>query len=353
MKLHHDELALSRAYTRDVSFEGLTAAQMASIEARAQELYSWYKAHPYLHNTISVLVLAFLFVLDYSVLFLLPTMFLVDGGPNATARVVLTALFCGCFHSYVMYSTSIFSVHEAFTHRVLFHRIGPISRFMHVVAAHICRLAGVDPAFYARHHLTHHDHFGTEDDGELLNFVRPRRFWRSWLPLAAIYTDFACHRPQAFTRGRTLSTVTTLSFHVACGYVLAQRYGLAYPLIAFVICFPHFGFYLDRLRQFTEHNLMPVESLNGSRSFGWGFWGMFLGGGPWGTPCHMEHHLVPYVPWYHQLMLHARLRSVLTPKQREQFLVQPIIGWPKLWWRLLRSHSRVEQSLKGRSEMAT
>ena len=49
---------------------------------------------------------------------------------------------------------------------------------------------------------------------------------------------------------------------------------------------PHFGFYLDRLRQFTEHNLMPLDNRSGARSFGIGFWGLFMGGGPWGQPCH-------------------------------------------------------------------
>ncbi len=64
---------------------------------------------------------------------------------------------------------------------------------------------------------------------------------------------------------------------------------------------PHVGFYLDRVRQFTEHNLMPLDNPNGSRSFGIGFWGLLVGGGPWGSPCHWEHHLVPSLPWYQQL----------------------------------------------------
>jgi hypothetical protein len=27
---------------------------------------------------------------------------------------------------------------------------------------------------------------------------------------------------------------------------------------------------------------------------------------------------------------------VLTPRQREQFMVQPVVGWPRLWWRIIR-----------------
>jgi fatty acid desaturase len=99
---------------------------------------------------------------------------------------------------------------------------------------------------------------------------------------------------------------------------------------------PHVGFLCDRVRQFTEHNLMPLDNKNGSRSFGWGFWGMLVGGGPWGSPCHWEHHLVPSLPWYEQLVLHRHLARLLTPKQRQQFLLEPVVGFPKLWWKLVR-----------------
>jgi fatty acid desaturase len=66
----------------------------------------------------------------------------------------------------------------------------------------------------------------------------------------------------------------------------------------------------------------------------------------------MEHHLVPEVPWYHQLMLHHHLRSLLTPQQRRQFLVPPVIGWPMLWWRLLSEPTRIEQHGKSNRSSA-
>jgi fatty acid desaturase len=96
------------------------------------------------------------------------------------------------------------------------------------------------------------------------------------------------------------------------------------------------GFFFDRLRQFSEHNLMPLDNQDGSRSFGLGFWGMLIGGGPWGSPCHWEHHLVASLPWYQQLVLHGYVKSLLTETQRKQFLLQPVVGYPKLLWRLLR-----------------
>ncbi len=54
---------------------------------------------------------------------------------------------------------------------------------------------------------------------------------------------------------------------------------------------------------------MPLDNANGSRSFGLGFWGLLVGGGPWGSPCHWEHHLVPSLPWYQQLILHRHVVS--------------------------------------------
>jgi fatty acid desaturase len=94
------------------------------------------------------------------------------------------------------------------------------------------------------------------------------------------------------------------------------KYGLAFVLLTMLVFVPHVGFLLDRLRQFTEHNLMPLDNRNGARSFGTGFWGLLVGGGPWGQPCHWEHHLVPSLPWYQQILLHQHVRRILTPRQR-------------------------------------
>jgi fatty acid desaturase len=67
-----------------------------------------------------------------------------------------------------------------------------------------------------------------------------------------------------------------------------------------------------------------------------GFWGLLVGGGPWGSPCHLEHHLVPSLPWYQQLYLHRFLKKMMTRPQREHFMLTPVVGFPLLWWRLVR-----------------
>jgi fatty acid desaturase len=118
------------------------------------------------------------------------------------------------------------------------------------------------------------------------------------------------------------------------GYFMILLYGSQFTLLTLVFFSTHFGFYVDRLRHFTEHNLMPLENKNGARSFGLGFWGLLIGGGPWGQACHWMHHLVPGIPWYQQLMLHRYAVNLLTPRQREQFMLEPFFGFPKLFWRL-------------------
>jgi fatty acid desaturase len=115
---------------------------------------------------------------------------------------------------------------------------------------------------------------------------------------------------------------------------MIKFFGLVFTLLTLVVFSTHFGFYADRLRHFAEHNLMPLENKNGARSFGLGFWGLLIGGGPWGQACHWMHHLVPGIPWYQQLQLHSYVVKILTPQQREQFMLEPVIGYPKLLWRL-------------------
>ena len=92
---------------------------------------------------------------------------------------------------------------------------------------------------------------------------------------------------------------------------------------------PHIGFYVDRMRQFTEHNLMPLENNSGARSLGVGFWGLLVGGGPWGQPCHLAHHMVASIPWYQQIMLHRYIVGLLTETQRKQFLLSLSSDFPR------------------------
>jgi fatty acid desaturase len=129
--------------------------------------------------------------------------------------------------------------------------------------------------------------------------------------------------------------------------MLYRFFGLLFIIIVFLIM-PHIGFYVDRMRQFTEHNLMPLENNSGARSLGVGFWGLLVGGGPWGQPCHLAHHMVASIPWYQQIILHRHIVGLLTETQRKQFLLKPIVGFPALLWAILRESNHFSRASAAR-----
>jgi fatty acid desaturase len=338
MVFHPEEFALARAYSQNLQFEALTDQQTKLILARSNILQRWYKTHSIIHSTISVLVIVFLFSADYWILLRLPLWFLPLGQPYPLRSILIASSVAGCLHSYLMYSLAFFTMHDGACHRVMFPTNNAVGRWMHRIGSNLCRVGGVDPEYFSKDHFAHHTKFGTEQDREFLNFVFPRRYWMSLLPLAAYtnFNDFLMHRPPTYTRSRIMSGITGMAYNGFYAYLVYRAFGGVFAIVTMVILLPHVGFYLDRLRQFTEHNLMPLENHNGARSFGLGFWGMLLGGGPWGSPCHLEHHLAASLPWYQQLRLHLYVRKILTPSQRKQFLLRPVIGWPRLWWRIVR-----------------
>jgi Fatty acid desaturase len=337
MKLHPEELNLARVYEQQLPFEPLSREQIHSIMTRGRELHRWFKNHRATHCLISLAVLTFLLGGDYLVLLRLPAVWLHPGRQNSWGPILLAGVVCGVLHCWLMYSLGTYTLHEGAAHKIIFPPLGPISRLGHFLSVHLGRVAGGVPPYYADVHMAHHAKFGTTEDSEFLNFVTPRRYWLTFLPLAVIlnYSDFVVHRPLAYTRSRVVTLFVAFAYHGLYTYLIFQSWGRGFTLLVLLL-FTHLGFYLDRLRQFTEHNLMPLDNLNGSRSLGMGFWGMLVGAGPWGSPCHWEHHLVASVPWYQQLLLHRHVVRLLTPRQRQQFLIVPLIGFPRLWWRILR-----------------
>jgi hypothetical protein len=350
MQIHDNELALARAYEAEHPFERLTDAQMSAIMSRGRALFHWFKAHPGVHNSINLIVIAGLFVVDYLVLLELPARFLTPG--HSWSQLVLAAAVSGSVHSYLLYSVTIYSLHEGAAHHMIFVGEGWLARGAQRMAANLCRLSASEPDLYATNHMGHHAKFGTEDDPEFLNFVLPHRYFLTFLPLAAFvnFTDFIAHRPLTYTRGRLLSAAIATAYNLTYFLLMTAAYGLAFAVLSMFVFLPHVGFFVDRLRQFTEHNMMPLDNRNGSRSFGTGFWGLFVGGGPWGSPCHWEHHLVPSLPWYQQLILHRHVVRMLTPLQRRQFLIEPVIGFPRLWWRLVRDLKAFPSRVGGKHE---
>ena len=329
-------------YAASTEFEGLTDEQMRKVMARGRELFHWFKSHRWLHNAISTAVLVFLFAADYWTQVRLPHVVARPGRAGTAGRLVFAAVLAGGVHSWLLYSLGVYSMHEGAAHKLIYPPHGPVSRALPLAVREPGRVSASEPIQYASHHMIHHAKFGSEEDAEFLNFVKPRRYWPTFLPLAfdINYTDFIVHRPLGWTRDRLKSAPWAIPYNGLYAWYAWTHFGLLFTIVAYVVMLPHVGFLTDRVRQFTEHNLMPLDNKNGSRSFGCGFWGLLVGGGPWGSPCHWEHHLVPSLPWYQQLILHRYVVGLLTPVQRRQFLIEPVVGFPKLWWRLVRDTRR-------------
>jgi hypothetical protein len=339
----------AQAHAEQTPFLPLTQEQIRRIMNRGRELHRWYSTHHRTHCLINAAVLSFLLLSDYFVLLELPGVWLAPETRNPVGSVILAAVIVGAIRCWLMYSLGVFSIHEGAAHKAIFPPIGPVSRIGHFLASNLSRVVGSDPIYYAGGHMRHHSKFGTKDDEEFLNFVSPRRYWPTFLPFAMAinYSDFVAHRTLRPNLSSLVTTVVALAYQGTYGYLMYRRWGLLFVLVA-TFFFTNVGFYIDRVRQFTEHNLMPLDNLNGARSFGLGFWGMLIGGGPWGSPCHWEHHLVASIPWYQQLILHRYVVKMLTPEQRKQFLIEPVVGYPKLWWRLIRETNSFMRSSAAR-----
>lgn len=343
---HPEEMHWAQAYARQAPFEPLSQDQIHRIMTRGRQLHQWYHTHHRTHCLINAALLSLLLYGDYFVLLRLPGLWLTRGAWNPLGTVLMASVIAGAIRAWLMYSLGVFTIHEGAAHKAIFPPVGPISRAGHFVASNLSRITGADPIYYASGHMRHHAKFGTKDDEEFLNFVNPSRYWPTFLPFAVAlnYSDFLSHRTMRPNKSSIYTTAAVIAYQGLYGYLMYRAWGLVFLLVV-TFFFTNVGFYIDRIRQFTEHNLMPLDNLNGSRSLGFGFWGMLVGGGPWGSPCHWEHHLVASIPWYQQLMLHRFVVRLLTPEQRRQFLLEPVIGFPRLWWRLIREcHSFIRSS---------
>jgi hypothetical protein len=355
MKMFTREYETAQYYIENnlQDFPGFTPAQLEAIRNQSGRFYAWYKAHPHLHNCISLLTFAFIFSLDYLVLTRLPTHLPWILTPASTLKIkILAALIVGVTHGFVLYTLGVYTIHEGGAHNGIIQvtsgkLTGRITRALNFLANNASRLVLADPVFYKTHHISHHGKFATAQDGSFTNFVTPTRFYKSFLPYAYFlnYNDFRVHADTVWSRSRILSLFIGGAFMAFLWSLLVPRFGWVFALLTTAVINIHFAFLLDRLREGIEHNLMPLDRFNGTRNFGYGFWGMLIGGGPWGQGCHLSHHMAPTLPWYHQLMLHKTITRVLTPEQREVFLLKPVVGFPLLVLRIFRESARVSKDV--------
>ncbi|WP_394838804.1 fatty acid desaturase [Pendulispora rubella] len=342
MKTHVTDVEAARAYQASTlpSFVYLSTSQRQLVRAKAKQWIAWRRAHPRLHNAVGIGLLAFLFAFDAYVLLELPRQLPLDLATRS--GIVFAALTTGFIHGFLVCSIVTYSVHEGAAHDLIVVGNGPVVRVLRVLANNACRLFLADPDYYAASHFKHHRWLGTEEDGSFTNHVRLRRLLLAIVPMAPVFShsDYFPWRPQEHTRSRKISAVLT-KLHLAVFFsAMTWRFGVLYAVISLLVIGTWISFVFDRLRESTEHLGMPLERIHGTRDFGLGLWGLLLGGGPWGQPCHFSHHLEPALPWYHQLALHFFLRRILTPRQKRQFFLRPVVGFPALLVRLARGRAR-------------
>ncbi|MFP4597435.1 MAG: fatty acid desaturase [Persicimonas sp.] len=343
MKLYESDLQTARTHeARELAdFPSLSREQLRAVRARASRLRSWYRDHPFIHHIIALGALLGLFALDAWVLLELPEYL-----PWATQTwqgIVLGGGLAGFLHGYIVYGIVSYSVHEGAAHDLIVQGKGRLANALRLFANHAGRFFLADPVEYRQEHFDHHRHLGSEDDGSFTTFVRLRRLLGSVVPMAPFFTfsDFFPWLPDRYTPSRLLSIGLTLAYVNTFVLLMAPRFGLAYTVVVLFAVGGWISFALDRLRESSEHLFMPLDRTDGTRELGVGLWGMLVGGGPWGQPCHLSHHLAPALPWYQQLMLHRFLkREVLTERQRRAFLLRPVVGYPALLVKLVAENLR-------------
>ncbi len=336
MIFHPEEYEAAKRYWNGKDFPELTSEQIASIKAKGDDLIKFHLRHPVIHSLINLTVIVLIFTLDYWIL-------LYSGAPFKN-NPLLSGLIIGILHGIIMYSLAIFTLHEGAAHKIIVLLRNKLSRFLATIVNNLNRLTLSESDYYAKSHLSHHANFASAKDDEFLNFVSAKRFYSSFIPFASVFnlSDFKAHTGMKYTASRITSLFLTILYNGIFALLMLKHYSPLTIVIALVIVFPNIAFWLDRIRQYTEHNLMPLNAVNGARDLGTDFWGMLIGGGPWGQPCHWTHHLYPGIPWYNQLILHKFVKRSLTDKQKQYFLLKPIIGYPAKLLFIIKATSKLE-----------
>jgi hypothetical protein len=274
---------------------GADAEEKMAIYVKA--LRSFSKNHSLLHSLLEILPFMILFLTWVGIIFYLP---------QILDNKVLLFFLLGSLHGIWGYSYVVFSLHEGAGHGLL---NGTPLRFL---AFHSSRLMFADPIFYKEAHSTHHRHLGTIRDASFTQYVSLKRVLKSLLPGAGILfpNEYKIHQGDQITASLLVSFFVGGLFLSLEVYLLKDLFSWWQILLCFGLFGPWIGFSLDRLRESLEHWGMPQARQYGSKEFGIGLWGLLIGGGPWGQPCHFSHHYAPDLSWYQQLQLHFFLKKI-------------------------------------------
>jgi fatty acid desaturase len=311
--------------------DGLRVDQIRLIRSWAAERVGRQRQNVFWHNLLNTAVLILLLASDISTIWLFPRLFDI-GEYGIWAAGLLAALV----HGTLAYSMVVFSLHEGAAHDLIILGKGPTTTALRIFASNLCRLFFADPIFYKSNHLLHHSKFATQEDGAFSNFVSPRRILISLLPFVHLVSlsDYQIHKATGVTRSRLWTALLSILYALALAYIAVTQGGWMFAILSVGFLGPWIGFSLDRLRESSEHSLMPLHIYNGSRDLGTSVWAFWIGGGPWGQPCHLSHHLGPGLAWYNQIRLHSYLRKTLEPRQQQALMMQG--SYPRFAWRTWR-----------------
>ncbi|HXH31459.1 MAG TPA: hypothetical protein VNJ01_11645 [Bacteriovoracaceae bacterium] len=334
MKVYPEELELFAKYTREElqDFPLVTDDQFEQMRTHSRKLKEWEKQHWVFHNTLNVVVLTLLVSLMVYFGMILPTQL---------APSYSMLFLCAGLYGFVSYSLCIFTLHEGAGHNSIIRNHGPISRALGFVANNLCRLSFADSSYYHSIHPQHHHSTATENDCAFTNYVMPKRFLISMLPLSGVmpYCDYKIHTPPTMTKSKLVTDLIGTTWILIIAYQLLTHGYSVLMTAVFIVFMTWVSFTVDRIRETTEHNLMPGNKNNVARSFGPNLWGLFICGGPWGQVCHLMHHMLPSATWYQQIILHYRFKAIATPAQLEAFCMQGgMLDYPKVAYKILRTN---------------
>jgi fatty acid desaturase len=330
MKVYKDEIDAFEEYKSTKPWEliAISKEQYAAVIDQGRSLLAWTKNHVLLHNFLNGALLLAILLTDIGVLAFVNKFY--------SVAPVLSILLGVLVHGFITYSIIIFTIHEGASHDRIIITNGKISGFFAKMANNFSRLYGADPEHYTENHILHHKYFGTEKDGTFLNHIMPERFFKSLIPIISFFSfnDFKVHIGDEFTRSKMLTIFVTGLFYSFLIFFVLKSLPLV-AIAALLVPATWLSRVLDRLRESYEHNLMPDDNRLASRSMGLSFWGIVIGGGPWGQPCHYMHHIFPSLPWYGQIAMHYRVKELYSEEQREEIFVNSFWGVPKKFVSLL------------------
>ena len=135
------------------------------------------------------------------------------------------------------------------------------------------------------------------------------------------FNDYKIHVGDKGSLSLLISLFVGLIYHGALIFIAAENHGWIFSILSGLVVAPWLGFSLDRLRESTEHLHTKSDVLPEARELGNNVWSYLIGGGPWGQPCHLSHHLAPGLPWYQQLRLSKHIERVLSAEQRAGYFI--------------------------------